>query len=122
MRHATEILQYDEGLSITQLRADVRKAHRRIKYLAKDWRYIAARLGDTVYINRVGTYGIASIQWYWGRLVAAMTRLAYYLIPTLQWIFVFVDDFELLLNQEGARQQAASFLLLMEALGMPFPW
>ena len=44
-------------------------------------------------MNKVGTYGMASAQSYWGRLAA--------LFPQVDWNFVFVDDFWLL-RSEGA--------------------
>ena len=39
------------------LKADVTKAHRRVKILAPEWRYQVTKLGDEWWINKVGTYG-----------------------------------------------------------------
>ena len=44
------------------LKADVTKAHRRIKILLQEWRYQVAQLGDEWWVNTVGTYGMASAQ------------------------------------------------------------
>lgn len=44
------------------LKADVAKAHRRIKVLSKDWKYQVAKLNNEWWVNRVGTYGMASAQ------------------------------------------------------------
>ena len=56
----------------TLRKADVTKAHRRIKVLPKDWRYQVAQIKGSWWINRVGTYGMASAQLYWGRMAALL--------------------------------------------------
>lgn len=58
---------------------DVAKAHRRIKLKESDWGYQACRLDpDHVWVNCVGTYGVASAAYYWSRAAAAIiVRLAY---------------------------------------------
>ena len=68
--------------------ADVTKAHRRVKVFRKDW-----RLGEEWWVNKVGTYGMASAQSYWGRLAALLLRVLYAPFPQVDWNFVFVDDF-----------------------------
>ena len=57
----------------------VTKAQRRIKVLKEEWRYQIACLQDEWWINKVGTYGMASAQLYWGRLAGLLLRLFYYL-------------------------------------------
>ena len=49
------------------------------------------------WVNKVGTYDMASAQSYWGRL-AALLRVLYALFPQVDWNFVFVDDFLWLLR------------------------
>jgi len=44
------------------LKADVSKAHRRIKVQSDEWRYQVAQLDGEWWINKVGTYGMASAQ------------------------------------------------------------
>ena len=58
-------------------------------------------LGEDWWVNKVGTYGMASAQSYWGRLAALLLRVLYALFPQVDWNFVFVDDFRLL-RSEGA--------------------
>ena len=57
------------------LKADVTKAHRRIKVLPQDWRFQVAQLEDEWWVNKVGTYGMASAQLYWGRLAALLLQI-----------------------------------------------
>ena len=73
--------------------ADVTKAHRRIKVLPKDWKYQVACIQDRWWVNRVGTYGMASAQLYWGRKASLVLRLLYYIFPQVDWHLVFVDDY-----------------------------
>ena len=48
-------------------KADITKAHRRIKVLKPDWKYQVAQLGpEAWWVNKMGTYGMASAQLYWG--------------------------------------------------------
>ena len=75
------------------LKADVTKAHRRVKVLPTDWCFQVAELEGEWWVNKVGTYGMASAQLYWGRAAALILRLLYAIFPIVDWGFVFVDDF-----------------------------
>ena len=44
------------------VKADVTKAHRTINIFPEEWKYQVARLGEEWWINKVGTYGMASAQ------------------------------------------------------------
>ena len=104
------------------LKADVTKAHRRIKILPAEWKYQVARLGDEWWINKVGTYGMASAQIYWGRMAALLLRLVYHIFPLADWGFVFVDDFCWLLRKTLAEPLTTAILLLLVAVGCPLSW
>jgi hypothetical protein len=75
------------------LKADVSKAHRRVKILRSGWRFQVAVNKGRYWINKVGTYGMASAQLYWGRVAALLIRLLYSAFPLVPWHFVYVDDF-----------------------------
>ena len=68
-------------------------------------------------MSKVGTYGMASAQSYWGRLAALLLRVLYALLPQVDWNFVFVDDFLWLLRSEGAVNLAVALLATLLALG-----
>ncbi|CAE7382941.1 CML13, partial [Symbiodinium microadriaticum] len=95
------------------LKADVTKAHRRIKVLLQEWRYQVAQLGNEWWVNTVGTYGMASAQLYWGRMAALLLRLTYAVFPEVDWGFVFVDDFAWLLRKFCSSLLATSMCLLL---------
>ena len=104
------------------LKADVTKAHRRVKIQSPEWRYQVAKLGDEWWINKLGTYGMASAQLYWGRLASALLRLLYHVYPMVDWGFVFVDDFCWLLRKSLAGPLTSAILLLLVAFGCPLSW
>ena len=104
------------------LKADATKAHRRVKILSPEWRYQVAKLGDEWWINKVGTYGMASAPLYWGRLASALLRLLYHVYPMVDWGFVFVDDFCWLLRKSLAGPLTSAILLFLVAFGCPLSW
>ena len=107
---------------VTMLKFDVRKAHRRILLQKKDWRFITARIKGNVWVNKVGTYGVASAQFHWGRMAALILRIQNNTFPQILWGFVFVNDFGILLSQSQAMLHTAAIIALLEARGPPFSW
>ena len=101
------------------LKADITKAHRRIKVLQPGWKYQVAVNKGKYWINKVGTYGVASAQLYWGRMAALILRLLYALFPGVDWQFVYVDDFAWLLRGTTAPTLSVAILVTLLALGVP---
>ena len=62
------------------LKADVSKAHAK-KNLKSGWKYQVAQIDQQWWVNKVGTYGVASAQLYWGRMAALLLRILYALFP-----------------------------------------
>ena len=104
------------------LKADVSKAHRRIKILPSGWKYQVAQIDQQWWVNKVGTYGVASAQLYWGRMAALLLRLLYYAFPEVDWGFVFVDDFCWLLRSTNCNSLTPALLAFLVALGVPLSW
>ena len=104
------------------LKGDVTKAHRRVKVLPNDWRFQVAELDGEWWVNKVGTYGMASAQLYWGRAAALILRLLYALFPCVDWGFVFVDDFCWLLRAPSSELVATGLMITLLALGIPLSW
>ena len=63
------------------LSADVTEAHRQVPIHPDDWHLLGCQVspGGDVFINTVGTFGIASASYYWSRVAAAVGRLVQYL-------------------------------------------
>ena len=108
--------------NLVLLKLDVTKAHRRIKVRRCDWKYITALINDQIWVNKCGTYGVASAQYYWGRMAALNLRLLYYLFPDIRWAFVYVDDFIIVLDTKHHKALALAIILTMTAWGCPLSW
>ena len=104
------------------LKVDVKSAHRRCKILQKDWKYQVAETPMGVWINKVGTYGVASAQLHWGRVAAILVRLMYYLFKDLPWGLVFVDDFLFILRPDKDYGLAMAITATFLAVGCPLSW
>ena len=104
------------------LKADVSKAHRRIKILKPGWKYQVAQIDQLWWVNKVGTYGVASAQLYWGRLAALLLRILYALFLEVDWGYVFVDDFCWILRSTNAAWLTPAVLGVLLALGTPLSW
>ena len=120
---------HQEGNQETLLpfKLDVTKAHRRIKVKPKDWRFMTAQTDLGVWVNCVGTYGIASAQLYWGRMAALLLRLLYHTFPEIYWAFVYVDDYLFLLRRTKCMRKnpwitAAGILLFLQLVKFPISW
>ena len=109
-----------QGETFIILKADVTKAHRHIKILPKDWKYQVACIQNRWWVNRVGTYGMASAQLYWGRKASLVLRLLYYIFPQVDWHLVFVDGW--VLRCSRADWDATAILATLLALGVPLSW
>ena len=107
---------------LTVLKSDVSKAHRRCMIRKKDWRYQVATIGKNYWINKVGTYGVASAQTHWGRTAAAIVRLLYYLFPDVDWIMIFVDDIIAIMNKLFESPLSMAIMATLYAIGCPMAW
>ncbi|CAE8634678.1 unnamed protein product, partial [Polarella glacialis] len=68
--YAIYYLRHMDTTRHTILKTDVTEAHRRMLIKPQDWRYMVAMIKDMYWINKVGTYGVASAQYHWGRMDA----------------------------------------------------
>ena len=105
---------------------DVSKAHRRIKIRRQDWGWQACRLRKGhVWLNCVGTYGIASAGYWWARLSSALlVRLFYYLMAASgqQDALLFADDLFMVAGRASEIVDFGALILVWMALGVPWKW
>ena len=107
--------------SFFSLQADVSKAHRRFLYRRQDWGLLACRLSEGhVWINKVGTFGVGSAGYWWGRLAGIVMRCALSLMFYDEvWVTLFADDLKV-----SARQLPASafgYFIASTTPGSVFP-
>ena len=91
--------------------ADVAEAHRQNPIHPRDWHLLGCQVevGGDVYINKVGTFGVASASHYWSRASSALGRLTQYITGRTAntWHQLVADDFHL-----EARVSSSSDLVL----------
>ena len=65
------------GVRTFALTADVKEAHRQVPIHPRDWHLRGCRVeaGGDVYINTVGTFGVASASYYWSRVSSALRQI-----------------------------------------------
>ena len=118
------------------LLGDVGKAHRRIKIRQKDWGWQACTLADLtdtngdsvddkeVWLNTVGTFGLSSAAYWWGRLGAALIRAMYLLLGPGRPLdaLLYADDLELIAENKSERPSILLGVIYLMALGVPLKW
>ena len=121
------------GLSLL---CDVSKAHRRVKIKRRDWGWQACTLEDLtklegealeqaeVWFHKVGTFGMASASYWWGRLGAIIIRLLYILLGPAHRLdtLLYADDLELIAECKEERLSIFLAIVYMVALGVPLKW
>ena len=106
------------------LKGDVAKAHRRTRVRQEDWGLAACRLQPgTIWLNRVGTFGIGSAGYWWARLAGGVARAALHLAGRdCLWQLIYSDD---LLWIGAGHQKLVNILLVVffwALAGTPFSW
>ena len=108
------------------LTADVAGAHRQIPIHPRDWHLFGCQVevGGDVYINKVGTFGVASASYYWSRAASALGRLTQYITGRTAntWHQLVADDFHLEASGPEYRAALISFFVLCAKAGVPLSW
>jgi len=117
----------DKGNVIFSLVGDISKAHRRFLHHPSERGLLACRVlstDDHVYINNVGTFGVASASYWWGRIAGSGLRLVHELIgPEMPVeMLIFADDLEALGPDRQGRRGVVLAFLYLAVLGFPFKW
>ena len=125
MAEASE--QSREGLAHFVILFDVRKAHRLVPVAAADWGAQACRILDTdeeVWLNLVGTFGVASAAYWWGRLGSAIMRGLHYVLGRNHalWAMLFADDGRLTGRGSFFERQLWMAFLYLALLNVPLSW
>ena len=108
------------------LKGDVKAAHRRYKVPREDHGYQACSLdadSDFLFLNEVGTFGIASAAYWWSRISGAASRAVLYLMfQEFFYQLLFADDYKW--NVCGPRGPFNLLLTVFfyEVIGMPWSW
>ena len=105
-REKRYLLSYyrSRGDVVFSLVGDISKAHRRFLHDPLEHGLLACRVKSSdehIYINKVGTFGVASASYWWGRIAGAGIRLVHeFLGPEMPIeMLIFADDLESLAQE-----------------------
>ena len=120
-----ESAEHDSGVHFS-LQFDVSKAHRRYLHKKSDWGLMGCRSDDvqeTLWINKVGTFGFTCASYWWGRLAAGITRFVIRFFEQ-RWIIqlLFADDNRLQANGVTKFGDILLAIFLWVIIGTPLAW
>ena len=106
---------------------DISKAHRRFLHAPEERGLLACRVRDDsheIYINKVGTFGVASASYWWTRISGAGLRLVHELLGRKHSgeLLLYADDLEALGAGVDGRRGLVMTYLYLATLGFPFKW
>ena len=106
--------------------ADVSAAHRLVLHRRRDWALMACRAeqgSQTVWINKVGTFGISAASYWWSRLYGIIGRVvARCLLQHAFFHFAYVDDVHPTFYGRRMYTNFLVWLILQEMIGVPFAY
>ena len=116
-----------QNSSVCSRVGDISKAHRRFLHAPCERGLLACKVkeGDNfIYVNKVGTFGVACASYWWSRISGAGVRLIHELLGRDMAIdiLIFADDIEAIAANAGGRRGITLCFLYMSILGFPFKW
>eukprot|EP00438_Fugacium_kawagutii_P006907 Skav221031 [mRNA] locus=scaffold576:209066:211813:- [translate_table: standard] len=115
-----------EAQVVISLVGDFEKAHRRFLYAEGERGFLGCRVDpkeDIVYVNRVGTFGVTSTPYWWGRISAALVRLMHYVVgPMFIEALLYADDLEVMAMKREGRIGAVLGYVALAVVGAPMKW
>ena len=116
----------EERLAPMAITGDISKAHRRYKHRADEWGYLGCKAStrdSAVYLNCVGTFGLACAGYWWARISGGAVRLVHHLTGRRELeILLFADDVEMIGGDKRGRRGVVLAYALLACLGFPFKW
>ena len=105
---------------------DIRSAHRLVPVQPEDWGLQSFKLeeDDKIWCNKVGTFGVASASFWWGRVASTTFRVLHRLWPegALCYLLLFADDGLILAGGEDYHRLIISLFAFLELLEIPLSW
>ena len=113
---------------------DFKSAHRIVAVNKLDWGLQACSLEmvskqaptatDEVLLNTVGTFGVSSAGYWWGRIAAAIIRGIHYIAGRLRkaWMLLYADDGKLCVPLSMFRQLLPILFAFFAVLDIPVKW
>ena len=106
--------------------ADIKSAHRLVKLRSRDHPLICCKTSstsETIWVNKVGTFGVSSASYWWTRLMGTVGRLVGNAMGTeYNYQLIYVDDLHVVVFGERKFLTLWMMLAAYEALGTPFQY
>ena len=86
--------------------------------------FTAQELQESVFLNCVGTFGVTSAGYWWGRAAGAIVRLTHYALSqeAALWALIYSDDGILASGDEWKERRLLLHLLVLAVLEVPLAW
>ena len=115
----------DKCIPLFSLVGDISKAHRRFLHAPEERGLLACKVSeddDMLYVNNVGTFGVASASYWWTRISGAGLRLVHELLGRKHAgeLLLYADDLEALGAGIHGRRGLVLVYLFLATLGFPF--
>ena len=84
-----------------------------------------SQLAEEIWVNQVGTFGVGSAGYWWGRAGALLVRLShYYATSTVGalWVLLYADDVKATAGGPRFELPLLNHLFLLKVLGTPMKW
>ncbi|CAE7367716.1 unnamed protein product [Symbiodinium natans] len=98
---------------------DVSKAHRRFLHHPEHWGVLGCKTradSSVVWLNRTGTFGVASAAYWFSRLIGLVGRLAFrVLLDTFIFMLIYADDLHVV---SGGRERWINIWMMLALLSM----
>ena len=126
LAHVMEHCQLESYGVVIGIAADIMKAHRRFLHCPEDHGLLGCRAdssSETIWINRVGTFGVACAALHFGRLAGAIFRMVIRVLkqqPCFQ--LLFADDLKLVVSGATKYLDLWSMIVVWLLVGTPFSW
>ena len=105
---------------------DIKAAHRLIPVQEEDWALQSFRLEDEkeLLVNMVGTFGVASAAFWWGRAAAVIFRTFHRSVPghLLYYLLLFADDGLLMTAGPEYFKVVVALFLYLDVMEVPLSW
>ncbi|CAE7248686.1 mettl24 [Symbiodinium sp. CCMP2592] len=106
--------------------ADVSAAHRLVLHRKSDWALMSCRAeqgSDTIWINKVGTFGLSPASFWWSRLYGIIGRVVTRcLLQHAFYHFAYVDDVHPTFYGKRMFINFLVWLILQDLIGVPFAY
>ena len=86
--------------------------------------FTAEELAEKVFLNCVGTFGVTSAGYWWGRAAGAIVRLTHYILghEDAIWALIYSDDGVLMSGTEWRERSILLHLFVLVIIGVPLAW